>query len=204
MNEKLEHPCQMIQFPEPDLQTLPCPYCNSKDLIRSHSRWRTIPDLGTKQVRKFLEFESIHLKCKVCSAIFPFQREGILPGLSVSSAVLDLVLTFYFDFGNSAAMIVKIMEKVYSVTLKRETISSWIRTYGKAYCEKNNKPFKEDIARNSGVIALDGTFPALALDEDEGTSIPHIKKKQVSCLRLTTLPTGTLLAIWDEAKTSRK
>ncbi|MBZ9578007.1 hypothetical protein KJA13_03135 [Patescibacteria group bacterium] len=204
MSEINEKPIEIAQLPGPNLQTLNCPCCKSDKLKISHSRWRTIPDLGTKNLQKFLEFESIHLQCNSCGKIFPFQRAGIVPGLSVSGDVLDTVLTLYFDFGNSGDMVRRLMEKLYSVMLKRETILSWIRKYGKDYCKKNDRTFKENIELNSGVLALDGTFPALALEEDDGTKIPHVKKKQVSCLRLTTLSDGTLLAIWDEAKTNPK
>jgi transposase len=204
MSERNEKRIEVTQLADSDLQILRCPCCNSNDLKRSHSHQRTIPDLGTKEVRKFLEFESIHLQCKSCNKIFPFQRDGIIPGLSVSEAVLDTVLTLYYDFGNSAGMARRMMERLYSVILKDKTILKWTRKYGKEYCEKNNKEFKENIEHHSGIMSLDGTFPALELHKKGRPKIPEVKKKQGSCLQLTMLPNRTLLAIWDKAKPNRK
>jgi len=204
MNQNLEKPVQIIPLPEPDLASLTCPSCGAHDLVRSHSYGRTISDLGTKEVRKFLEFENIHLQCNSCGKIFPLRREGIIPGLSVSGAVLDMVLTFYFEFGNSLGKIVKLMERLYSVSLKDKTILKWIKTHGKEYCQKNNTAFKEPREESSGIIAFDGTFPALDFDKQAEPCIPRVKKKPVSWLRLTSLPDGTLLAIWDEARPNSK
>jgi len=204
MNPNPEKPVQIVSLPTPDLASLVCPVCNSTDLVRSHSYLRSIPDLGTKEVRKFLEFESIHLQCQSCAAIFPLLREGIVPGLSVSGAVLDMVLTLYFEFGNSAGMIRRMMEILYSVSLKDKTILKWVRSYGKDYCQQKNIQFNENVAHHSGIIGLDGTFPALEFEEKDETRVPQVKKKPGSCLQLTTLPDGTLLAIWDKAKPNPK
>ncbi|MHA1265923.1 MAG: hypothetical protein ACTSRS_11895 [Candidatus Helarchaeota archaeon] len=204
MMDKTEKRIEIIQLSDINLQTLHCPFCNSKNLKKSHSYLRKIADLGAKDLRKFLELESIHIKCKSCGKIFPCQREGIVPGLSISEATLDIILALYYDFGNSAGMVRRIMERLYSVSLKDKTILRWIRTYGKEYCKKNNKEYKENIEQYSGIMSLDGTFPALELNPTGGAKIPNIKKKQVSYLQLTTLPNGTLLAIWDKAKPNPK
>ena len=195
---------EIIQLPPPDFGKLLCPYCNSNNLKRSHSRPRQIPDLGTKKVRKFLKFESIHIKCKGCLKAFHYEREGILPGLSVSKAVLDTVLIHAFEFGDSAREIVQRLEILYSVKLKRHTILKWLREYGEGYCKKNKIAYQENLEDFSGHLSMDGTFPKLNLDLDKDSSKRSVKKKRVPWLQLTALPDGTLCAIWEEEKTYKK
>lgn len=204
MDEKTEKDKEIIQLPEPDLSKIICPHCESPKIIRNHSRWRWVADLGTKSVRKFLEFESIHLKCKSCSKIFHLKREKILPGISVSKEVIDTVLTFYYEFGNSERTIVKLMEKLYSVDVGRHSIHRWIKKYGKGYCEKNDLKYKKNLENFSGVATLDGTFPILNLDIEDKTSKTETKKRAQSCLRLTQLQDGTLVGIWEEVKMNTK
>ena len=86
----------------PDLSNISCPNCNSSNIIRINSYPRIIKDLSTKTLRKFVEFESIHLKCKSCSLVFQLKREGIVRYLSITRDVLDTILLLYFEFENSA------------------------------------------------------------------------------------------------------
>ena len=176
MNENTEKDEEIIQLPGPDFGKIVCPHCKSREIIRNHSRWRRVADLGTKRVRKFLEFESIHFKCKSCSQIFRFEREEILPGVSVSKEVIDTILSYYYDFGNSERTIVKLMETFYSVEIGRHSIHRWIKKYGEDFCEKNNLKYEQNIESFSGVIGLDGTFPDLNLDLDDKRSAKARKK----------------------------
>ena len=204
MEKNEEKSLEIIQLPPPDFGELSCPHCKSSDLKRSHSRPRQIPDLGTKKVRKFLKFESIHIKCMTCLKLFHYEREGILPGLSVSKAVLDTVLVHAFEFGDSAQGIVQRMEILYSVKLKRHTVLKWQRKYGEKYCKKNKIAYQENLKDFSGHLSLDGTFPKLNLGLEENISAAPVKKKRVPWLQLTALNDGTLCAIWEEEKTSKK
>ncbi len=200
-----EKPVEIIQLPTPNLNELCCPTCKSQDIILTNSFLRTIKDLGTKTLRKLVEFESIHLKCKSCTAIFPLERDGIVPGLSVTKEVLETILLLYFDYKNSARIVLKLMESLYSVHLKRETILKWMRTYGKDYCQKNQLVFQENFEQTSGHLAMDGTFPRFDFEEADLTSPPLKEKKTpVPWVYMTALPDGTLCAIWEEAKTSKK
>ena len=204
MNENTEKDEEIIQLPVPDFGKIVCPHCKSREIIRNHSRWRRVADLGTKRVRKFLEFESIHFKCKSCSQIFRFEREEILPGVSVSKEVIDTILSYYYDFGNSERTIVKLMETFYSVEIGRHSIHRWIKKYGEDFCKKNNLKYEQNIESFSVVIGLDGTFPDLNLDLDDKRSAKARKKGGPSCLRLTQLQDGTLVAIWEEVKMNKK
>ena len=204
MAKETERPVKIVQLPEPDMGELVCPYCESSGIVRSHSRWREVLDLGTKHIGKLLEFESIHLKCKSCTKIFPFEREEILPVISISKDVLDTILTFYFDFGHSERTVVKMLEYVHSVKVSRESVHNWIKKYGKDYCEKNIQKYKEGRGDFSGCMTIDGTFSPLNLDKDDKIRVPNGKKKTVSWLQLTQLPDGTLVAIWEEEKTKKK
>jgi hypothetical protein len=204
MNQDSEKPVEIRQLPEPDLKLLHCPFCNSSNLAINHSRRRTIADIGTKQVRKWLEFESLHLKCNACACIFPCKREEIIPGLSATKEVLENVLLYHFKFGNSEQKTVELMETFYSVQLKPKTILQWIKRFGKAYCKANDPLFKTNFETCSGHLALDGTFPKCSFQkEDELLAPAQGKKKQVPWVYLTALPDGTLCAIWEEAKTKR-
>ena len=193
------------ELPEPNLKNISCPTCKSLNIKRANSYLRKIQDLGTKTLRKFVEFESIHLKCNSCNDIFPLEREGIVPGLSVTKDVLDTVLLLYFDFKHSAKTVVKLMNSLYSVKLKRGTILKWIRTCGKEYCKKNQTVFKENFENTSGHLGMDGTFPRFNFEEDELSSLEAGEKKtQVPWVYMTALEDGTLCAIWEEVKTSKK
>jgi hypothetical protein len=165
---------------------------------------RKIPDLGTKTVRKFIEFNSIHVKCNLCSRIFLVKRKNIIPNLSVSEDVLDTVLTLYYDFGHSGKMIELMMEKLYSVKLKSATILKWIRKYGEEFCKKNELEYQDPQKEFSGVVAIDGTFPNMKFIDDSDDDLTNGKKKVVPYLLLTQLPDGTLVAIWEEEKTKKK
>jgi hypothetical protein len=202
LSEKL---VEINQLPTPNLNNISCPYCKSKDLIQINSFWRTIKDLGTKALRKLVEFESIHLKCKSCATIFPLEREGIVPGLSATKEVLETTLLLYFDFKNSAKIVRDLMETLYSVNLKRETILKWMRTYGKDYCQKSQLVFQENFEQTSGHLAMDGTFPHFDF-EKANLAPPSCKEKktQVPWVYMTALPDGTLCAIWEEAKMNKK
>ena len=205
MSHENKKPVEIVELPAPNLQKVLCPSCKSQDLIRINSFWRKVKDLGTKSRRKFIEFETIHLKCKSCTTIFPLERDEIVPGLSAGREVLETVLLLYFDFQNSAKKVLQLMGSLYSVKLKRGTILKWVRTYGKAYCKQNQITFQENFDKGSGHYAMDGTFPRFDFEPAAHTS-PHTqeKKTQVPWLYLTALPDGTLCAIWEEVKTSGK
>jgi len=205
MSHESKKPVEIVELPAPNLQQVLCPNCKSQGLIRINSFWRKVNDLGTKSRRKFIEFESIHLKCKSCATIFPLERDEIVPGLSASRAVLETVLLLYFDYKNSAKIVLQLMEDLYSVKLKRGTILKWIRTHGKEYCRTNQITFQENFEEASGHYAMDGTFPKFDF-EPAAHALPHAKEKktQVPWLYLTALPDGTLCAIWEEVKTSKK
>ncbi|MHA1381962.1 MAG: hypothetical protein ACTSRG_26625 [Candidatus Helarchaeota archaeon] len=155
-NEKTH---EVIRLPEPNLRNPSCTTCGSRDIIRANSYLRRVKELGTKRMKKFVEFESIHLKCNSCDAIFPLERDEFEPGLSVTRDVLDTVLTLYFDFKHSAKIVGKLMNSLYSVKLKRGTILNWVRNYGKEYCRKSQIVFKENFEKTSGHYGMDGTFP---------------------------------------------
>jgi hypothetical protein len=200
-----EKPVEIVQLSPPNFNKLSCPNCKSQNIIQANSFLRTIKDLGTKNLRKFVEFESIHLKCNSCTAIFPLERDGIVPGLSVTKDVLDTILLLYFDYKNSAKTVLKLMESLYSVHLKRETLLNWMRTYGKDYCQKNQITFQENFEQTSGHLGMDGTFPRFNFEETEPPSPTGTEKKtQVPWVYMTALPDGTLCAIWEEAKTNKK
>jgi len=205
MTTESAKPVEVIQLPTPNLELIGCPHCKSQDLIRTNSYQRTIKDLGARIVRKFVEFESIHLKCKSCQTPFPLERDGIVPGLSATREVLETVLLLYFEFGHSAKTVLHLLESLYSVKLKRETILKWARIYGPDYCKKNQITFKENFEEVSGHLAMDGTFPKFDF-ANAAASTPswNEKKTQVPWLYLTALPDGTLCAIWEEVKTSKK
>lgn len=205
MRNITEKPVEIVQLAIPNLDEICCPECKSYDIILTNSFLRTIKDLGTKTLRKFVEFESIHLKCKSCTATFPLERDGIVPGLSATKEVLETTLLLYFDYKNSARIVLKLMESLYSVRLKRETILKWMRTYGKAYCQKNQIVFQENFEQTSGHLAMDGTFPQFEFEEEDLTA-PSLKEKKmpVPWVYMTALPDGTLCAIWEEAKTNKK
>ena len=131
-------------------------------------------------MRKFVKFESIHLKCKFCATIFPLERDEILPGLSATRDVLETVLLLYFDFKNSAETVAQLMESLYSAELNRGTILKWVRTYGKDYCKKNQLIFQENFEAASGHFAMDGTFPKF--DFDTAMHVPSSPKKKQRCL----------------------
>jgi len=115
------------------------------------------------------------------------------------------ILLLYFDYKNSAKTVLKLMESLYSVHLKRETLLSWMRTYGKDYCQKNQITFQENFEQTSGHLGMDGTFPRFNFEEAEPTSPTGTEKKtQVPWVYMTALPDGTLCAIWEEAKTNKK
>ncbi|MHA1783982.1 MAG: hypothetical protein ACTSVE_02170 [Candidatus Helarchaeota archaeon] len=205
MTPKKEKPHETRELPEPNLTDISCPTCKSVNIKRTNSYLRKIKDLGTKTVRKFVEFESIHLKCNSCHDVFPLEREGIVPGLSATKDVLDSVLLLYFDFKHSAKTVVKLMNSLYSVKLKRGTILKWIRTHGKEYCEKNQIVFQENFEKTSGHLGMDGTFPRFNFDEEDFSSLGVSEKKtQVPLVYMTALEDGTLCAIWEEVKTSKK
>lgn len=202
MGQNADKPVEIIELAGPDFNKLSCPFCNSKELKISHSKLRTVPDLGTKKIRKILRFESIHIECKVCSKIFYYQRDEIVPGISASKEVLDTVLAHYFDFEDPAEKIVERMETFYSVKLKPHTILRWTRIYGDTYCQKNNSVHQEHLKNFSGHLALDGTFPKIQLDTNNEPPVTSSKKRRVPWLRLTALKDGTLCAIWQEEKMS--
>jgi transposase-like protein len=205
MTPKSEKPVEIIQLSAPNLKEVVCPDCKSQDLIRINSFPRKVKALGTKAVRKFVEFESIHLKCKSCATTFPLEREEIVPRLSATREVLETVLLLYFEFHNSANKVLQLMESLYSVELKRQTILKWGRIYGNEYCSKNQITFTESFEAVSGHLAMDGTFPKLGFELTEVSTPPGEEKKtQVPWLYLTALPNGTLCAIWEEVKTSKK
>ena len=205
MRKESEKSVEIVPLQVPNLKQVTCPDCKSQDVIRINSFWRKVKDLGTKSLRKFVEFESIHLKCNSCSTTFPLERDGIVMGLSATREVLETVLLLYFDFQNSAKKVLQLMGSLYSVKLKRGTILKWVRTYGKDYCKQNQITFQENFDKGSGHYAMDGTFPRFDFEPAAHTS-PHTqeKKTQVPWLYLTALPDGTLCAIWDEVKTSGK
>ncbi|MHA1360836.1 MAG: hypothetical protein ACTSRC_22165, partial [Candidatus Helarchaeota archaeon] len=65
--------------------------------------------------------------------------------------------------------------------------------------------FQENFEKASGHYAMDGTFPKFNF-ESAPLAAPNRKEKntQVPWLYLTALPDGTLCAIWEEVKTSKK
>jgi len=196
---------EIVRLPEPDLRNIPCPACKSTDIIRANSYLRKIKELGTKYVRKFVEFESIHLKCNSCGAIFPLERDEIESGVSATRDVLDTVLLLYFGFKHSAKTVVELMDSLYSVKLKRGTILNWTRIHGKEYCKKNQIVFKENFEKTSGHYGMDGTFPKFNFEKEELTTSENDEKKnQGSLVYMTALPGGILCAIWDEEKPSKK
>ncbi|MHA1312224.1 MAG: hypothetical protein ACTSQO_15015 [Candidatus Helarchaeota archaeon] len=73
-----DKPYIITRLPVPDLSNISCPRCNSTNIIRVNSYHRIIKDLGSKTRRKFMEFESIHLKCKSCLSIFQVERDEII------------------------------------------------------------------------------------------------------------------------------
>jgi len=126
MSHESKKPVEIVELPGPNLQKVLCSNCKSRVLIRINSFWRIVKDLDTKSRKKFMEFETIHLKCKSCATIFPLERDEIVPGLSASREVLETVLLLYFDYKNSAKTVLQLMEDLYSVKLKRGTILKWI------------------------------------------------------------------------------
>ena len=205
MTDEKEKPFEVIQLPDPDIKSLTCPNCKSNKIIYNNSYSREIPDLGTKTVRKFVEFESIHYKCNSCSEIFYLERDGIIKGLSVTKNVLDTVLLLYFDFEEPGEKIAALMEKLYSIKILPEKVWYWVRKYGNEYCKKNVNKFKENLEDCSGYLAMDGTFPKLGLENNDNSSTKGNKKKVVvPLLRLTRLQDGTWCAIWEEVKKKKK
>ncbi|MHA1270848.1 MAG: hypothetical protein ACTSPY_13730 [Candidatus Helarchaeota archaeon] len=99
-----------------------------------------------------------------------------MPGVSVSKEVIDTILSYYYDFGNSERIIVKLMETFYSVEIGRHSIYRWIKKYGEDFCEKNNLKYEQNMENFSGVIGLDGTFLDLNLDMDDKRSAKAKKK----------------------------
>ncbi len=61
MGQNADKPVEIIDLPEPDFDKLSCPVCNSKRLKISHSKLRTVSNLGTKKLRKFFSFLSMDL-----------------------------------------------------------------------------------------------------------------------------------------------
>ena len=129
-----------------------------------------------------MEFESIHLKCKSCLSIFQVERDEIIKGLPITGDALDTILLLYYDFENSAEMIVKLMGSLYSVKLKRSSVLKWIKIYGTEYCQKNNTVSRENSEVASGHFGADGTFPKLKLLLDTDLKGKYREKKKRLCL----------------------
>ena len=200
-----DKPYVIARQPAPDLTNISCPKCNSTNIIRVNSYPRIIKDLGTKTRRKFVEFESIHLKCKSCLSIFPVERDEIINGLSITRDVLETILLLYYNFENSAEKIVRLMESLYSVKLKRSSVLKWVNIYGIDYCQKNNMEFLRNFEVSSGYFGADGTFPKLKFLSDTDLNDKYGEKKMdVPWLYLTELRDGSLCAIWEEVKTNKK
>ena len=128
-----DKPCVITRLPAPDLSNISYPMFNSNNIIRVNSQPRIIKDLGAKTRRKFVEFESIHLKCKSCLSIFQVVRDEIVKGLSITGDVLDTILLLYYDFENSVERIVELMGSLYSIKLKKSSVLKWIKVYGIEY-----------------------------------------------------------------------
>ena len=205
MNYIDDKPYIIKKLPPPNLSNISCPNCNSSNIIRINSYLRTIKDLGTKNTRKFVEFESIHLKCKSCLLIFQLKQAEIVKGLSITRDVLDTILLLYYKFENSAKKIVELMESLYSVKLDRSSVLKWVRKFGIEYCEKNNIGFHENFKATSGHFGADGTFPKLRFLSDKDLKDRYKEKKMVvPWLYLTELPDGNFCAIWEEVKINKK
>ncbi|MHA1310824.1 MAG: hypothetical protein ACTSWR_09125 [Candidatus Helarchaeota archaeon] len=137
-----------------------------------------------------MEFESIHLKCKSCLSIFQVVRDKIVKGLSITGDVLGAILLLYYDFENSAEMIVKLMGSLYSVKLKRSSVLKWIKIYGTKYCQKSNTVFREDSKVASDYFGANGTFPKLKFLSDTDLKGKYIEKKSGCALIISDRITG--------------
>ncbi|MHA1756190.1 MAG: transposase [Promethearchaeota archaeon] len=110
--------------------------------------------------------------------------------LSVIKDVLDTILLLYYGFENSAEKIVKLMELLYFVELKRSSILKWVKIHEPEYCRKNNIVFHENSEISSGHFGADGTFPKLKFFSDHDLKDRFAEKKNGRALIISDRITG--------------
>lgn len=187
-----------------------CPHCQSNDYARISYYFRTLQKLGSPQIARRIQYESITWLCNQCETSFAIHTPEIPMRDSYMPEIKEYALYRVLTKGDSARRVGDDLRTLHQVEISEDTILAWIKAPEKEKTPKTKKKginsvphefSEEDIIKDfSGVLGVDGTFKSVKAKKNE------IREAETEplLLHLTHLEDGRLVAYWQTAKPKKK
>ncbi len=178
-----------------------CPSCGWREIIRRTYKFIDRQDLGSPKRKRIQRHEWVLFECKKCGK----QITIFNPNISVDTRYTDDVKEYVFkrvlEKGDSMHRVSSDLKDLHNVDLAVQTISEWImkkKEGGMTSQPVEQQP--EPAPEPAEAISLDGTFKAVNPKKND----PDKEKSGPSCLHLTRLKNGQLVAYWESESEETK
>ncbi len=177
-----------------ELKPSECIACGHREIIRRTYKFIDRQDLGTPKIKRIQRHERVLFECKKCGTQFAIANPNISSDSRYTDDVKEYVFKRVLDMGDSMHRVSSDLKVLHNVDLAVQTISDWI-TKRKETDTSNLPEAKAPSARNPDidVMTLDGTFKAVNPKKNDRGK----KNGEPSCLHITRLKNGQLVAYWE-------
>ncbi len=188
-----------------ELKPTECVSCGWREIIRRTHKFFDRQDLGTPKRKRIQRHEWILFECKKCGTQFTIFNPNISIDTRYTDDVKEYVFKRVLEKGDSMHRVSSDLKDLHNVDLAVQTISEWIMK--KKEGGKRSPPIDQRL--ESGpiptperveAISLDGTFRAVNPKKND----PGKKKGGPSCLHITRLKSGQLVAYWESGSEETK
>ena len=184
-----------------ELKPTECGSCGWREIIRRTYKFFDRQDLGTPKRKRIQRHEWVLFECKKCGAQFTIFNPNISTDTKYTDDVKEYVFKRVLEKGDSMHRVSSDLKDLHNVDLAVQTISEWVMK--KKAGDMANQPAELQAEPTFGpaeAISLDGTFKAV----NPKKNAPGRKKSGPSCLHLTRLKNGQLVAYWESGNEETK
>jgi hypothetical protein len=202
--DNVENPEVSVEYStisDKDSKPSACTKCEGDDLICRTHQFVDRQDLGTPSIKRIQRHEWVFWECKKCGNRFSVKNPAVEFDCSFTHDVKEYVFKRVLNKGDSATRVAGDLKDLHNVSVDVTTVLEWIQKRKeqdmKSPTEGKESQFK---SRGAKVICLDGTFKAVSPKKNDLANA----KDELSCLHLTRLKNGRLVATWQSESGKKK